>query len=57
MIVSWSNVMSNPMITDIGLLIGSLTLYIAIHILLDIYILLILFFEARLFIFKQFQFR
>lgn len=49
--------MSNSMITDIGPLIGSLTLYTAIHISLDIYTLLILFLEVRLFIFKQFQLR
>lgn len=57
MIVGWSNVMSKSMITDIGPLIGSLTLYIAIHISLDIYTLLILFLEARLFMSKQFQLR
>lgn len=55
MIISWSNVMYNSMITDIGPLIGSLTSYISIHISLDIYTLLILFLEARLLIFKQFQ--
>lgn len=51
MIVGWSNVMSNSMITDIGPLIGSLINS------LNIYTLLILFLEARLFMSKQFQLR